>query len=325
MSRDVTSLNQALIYLEVLRKIPRHSSVDARDIQQALANIGIDLPILTLQRYLKALVDSGIVPIDCNRNSKPYSYRISTEETPLLLTDPSPQESLLIHMAQEQLRYQLPSHLTKAFDTMFESANSALKSTAKAHKEKAWLKKVAVVNNTLPQIPPPIKPRLFDAISNGLFENKKLELTYSNMKRETKTATVSPLGLVQQGVRLYLVCQFDGYDNIRHLALHRIKDVKVLVDNAQVIPDFNVREYANSIHFNYVGDERTMVHLVLEFTNPQTALNLTEAPFNRTQKIEELEDGYRLDVDIEDSLLLDGWIKTWEEIAGIRKVEKTKI
>ena len=325
MSRDASSLNQALIYLEVIKRIPRNSVTSAKEIQQSLATIGIDLPILTLQRYLKALIDSEVVPIECNRDSKPYSYRMSSAEAPLLLSEPSPQESLLIHMAREQLHYQLPSHLTKAFDSLFKSADSALKSTARAHKEKAWLKKVAVVNNTLPQIPPPITPRLFDAISNGLFENKKLELTYSNMKRETKTATVSPLGLVQQGVRLYLVCQFDGYDNIRHLALHRIKDVKVLVDNAQVIPDFNVREYANSIHFNYVGDERTMVHLVLEFTNPQTALNLTEAPFNRTQKIEELEDGYRLEVDIEDSLLLDGWIKTWEEIAEIRKVEKTKL
>ena len=53
------------------------------------------------------------------------------------------------------------------------------------------------------------------------------------------------------------------------------------------------------------------------------AINLSEAPLNQTQRIEKLENGhYVLTVNIEDSLLLDGWINTWKEISGIIRVEK---
>ncbi|WP_257266243.1 hypothetical protein [Endozoicomonas sp. ONNA2] len=34
--------------------------------------------------------------------------------------------------------------------------------------------------------------------------------------------TVMPLGLAQQGPRLFLVCRFKGYDDERNLAMHRM-------------------------------------------------------------------------------------------------------
>ena len=47
--------------------------------------------------------------------------------------------------------------------------------------------------------------------------------------------------------------------------------------------------------------------------------------FNRSQKISEPEKGlYRLEVDLVDSILVDGWIKTWEDEAQIVRVEKLK-
>ena len=98
---------------------------------------------------------------------------------------------------------------------------------------------------------------------------------------------------------------------------------KAAAEPAQKEFNFDIKTYVKEHHFNYTNSETKMVRLTLVFTNEATALNLTEAPFNRTQKIEKLEDGrYRLTVKIEDSLLLDGWINTWRDIAGIVSVEK---
>ena len=47
--------------------------------------------------------------------------------------------------------------------------------------------------------------------------------------------------------------------------------------------------------------------------------------FNKTQKITEPEPSlFRLEVDLIDSILVDGWIKTWEGEAQIVRVEKIK-
>ena len=323
MARDQKTLDQTLVYLEIIKRIPRRSSVSTQDLLNSLAAAGIELPVLTLQRYLKVLTDSDVVPIRCDRRSRPYSYRMDVDASPYLFSQLTPQECLLLKLAKENLSNQLPAHISKSFDPIFETVDENLVSRHKNRKEKAWLKKVAVVANSLPQIPPTFKARIFDTISEALYDDKKLEIVYRNVDKAVKKHMVTPLGLVQQDHRLYLVCQFEGYDNIRHLPLHRMDDAALLAEAATPVPNFDLKRYINERHFNYSGDELRNIHLVLEFTNEQTAMNLREAPFTRNQTITELASGgYRLEADLEDSILLDGWINTWQEIAGITKVEK---
>lgn len=324
MARQMNAINQAMLYLEVIRRIPRHRFISTIEIQNSLRASGINVQILTLQRYLKQLYESGNLPLERNDTGRPFSYRMGTDSTPFPFTKLSPQEALMLRLIEANLHYQLPGKLNRAMEPFFDAARQTLSETqGKITHENEWLNKVAVVSNTLPQIPPSIKPRIFEAVSNALFENKKLKITYQNAEGKEKTKTVSPMGLVQQDIRLYLVCRFDGYQDIRHLALHRIRNAELLTEPAQKEFNFDIKTYVKEHHFNYTNSETKMVRLTLVFTNEATALNLTEAPFNRTQKIEKLEDGrYRLTVKIEDTLLLDGWINTWRDIAGIESVEK---
>ena len=324
MARQMNAINQAMLYLEVIRRIPRHRFISTIEIQNSLRASGINVQILTLQRYLKQLYESGNLPLERNDNGRPFSYRMGKDSTPFPFTKLSPQEALMLRLIEANLHYQLPGKLNRAMEPFFDAARQTLSETqGKITHENEWLNKVAVVSNTLPQIPPSIKPRIFEAVSNALFENKKLKITYQNAEGKEKTKTVSPMGLVQQDIRLYLVCRFDGYQDIRHLALHRIRNAELLTEPAQKELNFDIKTYVKEHHFNYTNSETKMVRLTLVFTNEATALNLTEAPFNRTQKIEKLEDGrYRLTVKIEDTLLLDGWINTWRDIAGIESVEK---
>lgn len=56
---------------------------------------------------------------------------------------------------------------------------------------------------------------MFDAVSEALYYNRWLNIDYSNAHGTRRQVEVMPLGLAQQGSRLYLVCRFKGYDNER--------------------------------------------------------------------------------------------------------------
>ena len=173
-------------------------------------------------------------------------------------------------------------------------------------------------------LPPKITERVFTEVSNSLYRDSKLEVTYINTNDEKKTRVVSPLGLVQQEQRLYLICKFDKYDDIRHLALHRIEDASVLEFPAERPKNFSLKAYIAARHLNFSNGKK--IRLELEFTNPVTAKNLEETPFSREQVLERLPDGaWRLEAKMDDTVLLDGWIAAWREIAGIRKVKKEEL
>ncbi|HIU84870.1 MAG TPA: WYL domain-containing protein [Candidatus Aphodousia gallistercoris] len=326
MPRTMDGLHQAMIYLEIIRCLNKYSKTTPEQILNMLESRGIHIRLLTLQRYLKQLSECDHPYIERDNRSRPYGYRFSPQAS-VFARELNPRESLLMQLVKEHLQYQLPASVFESFEGLFCSANETLSSTkGRTSKEGRWVNKVAIVANTLPQMPPPIKGRIFKEVSEALYENKKLEIQYENSEGKRKKYVVNPLGIVQQEPRLYLVCQFDGYDNIRHIALHRIGSAKKLDDNASTVPGFNIGEYVKSQHFNYTGDTVRRVHLSFDFTNPVTKRNLEESPFNRGQTIEEKVNGlYHLEVDIEDSLLLDGWLRTWEKIAGITNLQKEPI
>lgn len=173
MARQMNAINQALLYLEVIKRIPRHRFISTQEIQNSLLASGINIQTLTLQRYLKQLYESGSLPLERNDNSKPFSYRMGTDTSPFPFTNLSAQEALMLRLIEANLRYQLPGKLNKAMQPFFDAARQTLDDIqGRITHENEWLNKIAVVSNSLPQIPPNIKPRIFEAVSNALFENK---------------------------------------------------------------------------------------------------------------------------------------------------------
>ena len=326
MARTITACQQAIVYLEILHCMSKKTKRTADEILEMLRARGIRIELQTVQRYLRSLSESDPAYLERDDSSKPYGYRFKNTAD-AFTQNLTIEESLLFKLVQEHLRYQLPAKLFHNFSPLFESAQQKLESTVgRVSKEGRWANKVAVVPNSLPFVPPAVKPRIFEAVSQALFENKQLEIEYRNVKGEKKTHIVNPLGIVQQDPRIYLVCNFMGHTNERHIALHRIINATKLTYEVQKSDDFKIADYVASRHFNYTTDEKRIIRLTLVFNNPETKLNLEESPFNRTQTITVEPDGlFKLQVTIEDSLLLDGWIKTWRDRAGITLVQKELI
>ena len=276
--------------IQILTRIPKGRLITAQQLKQELDAAGIPIRIRTLQRYLKTMASTDVFGIDCDLRSRPYGNKQSTAGGTLL---------------------------SQKFNETLSAA---------PRNEKAWLKKIAVVGSSLPMMPPKISRTIFEAVSEALFRELKLEIEYDSASGKQVKSLITPLGLVQQDVRLYLVCMFDRYENVRHLALHRLTKARVTEFQAERPKDFSLDSYVNSCHFNYSDGSGRKVELSFRFTNAVTALNLNETPFNRTQRLEKLPDGsFHLSVILTDSPLIDGWIAVWKDKAGISELTRTPV
>ena len=252
MTRDTSSLQEAKMLLEVLKRIPLNRKISTTDLHQQLTAAGYELSRRTLQRYLKALSESDM-GVQCDDKSKPFGYRRLLNSNDLDSVGLGADGALLLLLAREH------------------------------------------------------------------------DIVYFKSENEEEVQLrVSPLGLVQQDVRLYLFCCYEDTTQIRNLALHRIKKVELTTFIAEEPKGFDLQQYVDRSPFNYGNAQKVLLEMV--FKNRQTALILRETPFNRMQKLEERRDGtFKLTVEVADTVLLTGWIEAWREKAGIISVKKTPI
>ena len=112
MARTLTSCQQAIIYLEILRCMSKHTKRSTEEILNMLHARGIHIELLTLQRYLKKLSESEPAYVERDNSSKPFGYKFKTTAN-AFVQNLTIEESLLFKLVQERLRYQLPSHSLK--------------------------------------------------------------------------------------------------------------------------------------------------------------------------------------------------------------------
>ncbi len=322
-ARHESTTNEALLMLAVLKRIPYNRSISTTTLAQELKESGLAIAPRRLQRILKRLSLAEDFAVVCDDRARPYGYRRLLKDSDLEATRLHPEESLVLRLAQEHLKHLFPAPVTESLRPIFDQAGESLKELPAADPAADWLQKVAVVPASLPVMPAIIRPRIFQAVSRALWRNTKLDIEYENGNGNMTRGTVSPLGLVQQGERSYLVCIFDGYEDIRHLALHRLHSATTLEFSADRPADFSLKAYVASRHFNYSNGQK--VRLVLEFSDEWLKRYLTETPFNPSQVMTKLSDGTcRVEAVMDDTVLIDAWIAAWSA-QKFRRIERTAI
>ena len=227
--------------LELLRRIPQQRKITAKELHRQLQEAGLNKGLRTVQRQLKLL--SEYFDIERDDREKPYGYRWIEQADGFCIPRLGLQDSLLLTLAEQYLRKILPARLMKSMEGFFTQARYELEYHDGQHPEQEWLSKVRIVDTTQPLLPPKVKPEVFEAVSNALYENKWLKVNYRNVDGKRGDYRVMPLGLAQQGPRLYLVCRFEGFDNERSLALHRIISAEASTMSFQRPPEFDLKKY----------------------------------------------------------------------------------
>jgi predicted DNA-binding transcriptional regulator YafY len=222
----------------------------------------------------------------------------------------SEQESLLLTLAEQHLRNLLPSSLMKSMDGFFVQARTNLGSHANNKREREWLSKVRAVSTTQPLLPPKINAGVFEEVSNALYGNRWLKLDYKNASRKTSSIEVMPLGLAQQGPRMYLVCRYRDYDNERSLALHRILSAEASSLTFERPKDFDLQKYDDDGRFGFGEGKRIRLTFLIE---KAAGYHLIESPLAKDQQVRELENQFEISATLVDTAQLEWWLRGFGE------------
>lgn len=294
-----------LLALELLKRIPRSRKVSAPELHAQLADTPVARDLRTVQRQLEML--SEHFDIERDDRSKPYGYRWKEQARGLSLPALTAQESLLLTLAEQHLRNLLPASLMNAMAGFFKQARNNLNgSDSHAKREREWLDKVRVVSTSQPLIPPKIKPEVFQEVSHALYGNHWLEVEYRNAAGKNTKADVMPLGLAQQGPRLYLVCRYKGFDNERSLALHRIVSARASALTFERPKEFDLQQYDDDGRFGFGDGKRIRLTFQIE---KEAGYHLLETPLSPDQQVEEQPGHYLITATVVDSVQLDWWLR----------------
>lgn len=318
MPKRADTLETTLLAIELLRRIPRSHKVSAPQLHAQLRDAGIERDLRTIQRQLDML--SRHFDIERDDRSKPYGYRWKEQARGLALPALTPQESLLLSLAAQYLHNMLPARLSRAMQSLFSQAQRNLRHPdGRASLEREWLKKVRVVATSQPLLPPDIQAGVFEAVTDALYANHWLHVHYRNAAGKRAEIEVMPLGIAQQGPRLYLVCRYRGYDNERSLALHRMLAAQALPHTFKRPRDFDLKAYDDDGRFGF-GEGR---RIALRFRIRRDAgLHLLETPLAADQQAHESDDGQYLDIraTVVDSAMLDWWLRGFgDAVSDIHK------
>jgi predicted DNA-binding transcriptional regulator YafY len=310
------TVETVVLALELLRRIPRDRLVTAAQLHAQLKDAGMERDLRTIQRQLEML--SLHFGVERDDRSKPYGYRWRDKAPGLSMPGLSAHEALLMRLAEENLKALLPSRLSRSLEPFFSQARRVLSLDARAVLERQWTRKVRVVSTTQPLLAPGIASGVFEAVSNALYRNHWLRVDYRNADGRRSRIDVMPLGLVQQGSRLYLVCRYAGYEDERNLALHRMTSAAASDLPFERPNDFSLARYEEEGRLGFGSGRKVRLHFRIASGAGQ---HLRETPLAHDQEIVELKDGW-LDVSatVFDSEVLDKWLRGFgSEVHSVRK------
>lgn len=149
-------------------------------------------------------------------------------------------------LLSQRVRRVLEPYFNRAKDEMVNRGVAAGISEPKATRTvDAWLTKIAVLPAVLPFTRPEVDAEVEAVIHEALFNQNTLSLRFKNKSRDLKKPgkTVSPLGIVQQGVRTYLVA-LDHYANqVKTFLLHRVASVGPAREDYRTPKNWSLNEF----------------------------------------------------------------------------------
>jgi predicted DNA-binding transcriptional regulator YafY len=293
-----------LAMLKHLERQPRKST--AAELAGLLAEDGFDITKRTVERNLKALVESNQFQITCdNPNNRPIGWFWRRDAKPLNIPALDPQTALTFSLVEKHLKPLLPAATLSRMQPYFQSATGVLKQINKPVSR--WPDKVRVLPRGLRLLAPNIDPKVQEAVYQALLEEKRLRIRY---ERRTKDWTINPMALVVRDAIVYLIWTMVPEDNPKQLVLHRIKSAEVLYERSTAPKDFNIDAYIASGEFDWPADDRGAKKIKLQaLFDRGAAAHLYETPLSTDQTITDVdEDTVRLRATVLHTHQLEWWL-----------------
>lgn len=274
---------------QMLRMIPRYPiKATAKELCEKLHAENYSVTKRTIERDLMTLSES--FPIACDERDKPYGWSWAKEGAIFNLPGISTTEALTFNLVEQHLKPILPASTLAQLQHYFDTASKKLASLSEHSPAHSWLDKVRVIQPTQTLLPPTIDSDAQRVVSEGLLLDKQLKVVYQKRGEDkTEEYVIHPLGLVERGQMIYLVCTMFSYQDVRILALHRFRYAELLGESSQRPAGFSLDGYIASGAFGFGGEETIRLEAV--FKNP-SGDHLHETPLSVDQVLSTQNDGH---------------------------------
>lgn len=289
----------------LLRTIPRAPrGITVAELHRHVEQEGYPVRRRTVERDLDLL--SGLFPLSCDDSQRPYLWSWPQDR---LLDVPGmdPTTALTFVLASQFLEQVLPRTSLGLLSPYFQHARAML-DAANPGGVAAWPDKVRILPRGLKLIGPPIDPQILDTVYGALLADRRFQCTYRPRDVvEDKDYQVNPLGLVVRDAVTYLVCTLWDYDDIKQLALHRIRTADALNTPARSPQAFDLDAYIRQGAFSMPFSDQ-QIRLEALFT-ADAAYHLRETKLSEDQVLEDQPDGQVLvKATVQDTGELRWWV-----------------
>jgi predicted DNA-binding transcriptional regulator YafY len=290
--------------LSIISKLSRYRKSTAKQIKVQLEGEGISVSERTVQRDLKTLLSYKQFQL-CADESNPIGWSID-KNARLSLPDFDLTTSITFAMADKHLASMLPPVMRERLEPYFKTAKQFLRDESKnivSH----WPEKIVVHTKGLPLHSPNISQSIIEAVYSAALKGKQLSISYHSLKTGKKSSfEFNPYGIVVRNERSYLIGTYEGYSDVRQLAISRIYEAEALYKSALIEPSFSLK---NFVVKGEMGGSRNDEKLVIKlWITPFLATILTETPLAKNQDIAPQGDDFIVTVSVDDTDELRHWI-----------------
>lgn len=287
-SQEKETSNSLYRQWQILSRLSTGKWMGTRELQEILQREGIDISLRTIQRDLNQIAQR--FPIESNK-TVPQGWRWRADAPLQSLPHMTSSQAVTFMMVEEHLKHLLPPSLIEEMTPWFDLARRSLSTQ---NNVRQWINRVRIVPATQPLIPPVVDRQAQQTIYEGLLQDKQIECIYRARGHlaEEKTYILNPLGLVQKGAIIYLICTRHDKTDVQTFALHRFKAATVLDSRALHPVDFDIDAYIESGALGFRVDyskptETIQLKLVM---SEGTAQSFYESQLSKDQTITPLEE-----------------------------------
>lgn len=309
MPRAKTGMKSTLLrQWKMLRMIPRlPRKIGTSELMEKLEAADFNIDLRTIQRDLNQL--SEVLPLTADM-AKPQGWSWKEAAEQFDIPGMEPQVALTFHMAEIHMRRLLPASTVDTLKPWFSAAHRVLNEHGNGISR--WPEKIRVLPRGLPQKAPEINPDVLAKVYQAVLQDRKLKIEYWREIEESRQYVIHPMALVVRDQIIYLVCVFDGFDDIRQLAMQRVYAAEVLSQTSEPQPSFVLDDYIAEGAFGFIFGDKAL-QLKARFMS-HVAIHLQETPIAEDQRLEEIDENFvLLSATVPDTRELRMWLMTFAD------------
>ena len=164
-----------------------------------------------------------------------------------------------------------------------------------------------------------IAPEVLATVHEGLLHSRRIAVEYRAVEADkARRFEINPTALVYMGQVGYLVGTLWDYNDLRHLALHRMSKPELLETPATLPQDFDLGAYLREQSaFDFPGTEELRLHLRVQ---GWMARHLEERRLSKDQRIApeaEVSDTWIVQATVRESERLVWWLRSHGEAVEV--------